>query len=348
MVRLLILGTGMMAGNHAEAFAAHDDCEVVAAADTDAAVLAAFQEKHGIARGFGSIEEALDWGDFDAVANVTPDAVHHPTALQLIGAGKHVFCEKPLAVNAADAREMADAIEAAGLVGMVNLTYRNASAIQKARALVAEGRIGAVRHVEASYLQSWLTANYWGDWRTTEAFLWRLSEAHGSKGVLGDVGIHIADFASFGADSDIVSLSCALKTFDKADGNRVGKYVLDANDSAVMHVEFSNGALGVVHASRFATGYANRVALQVFGTEGAIRVDLDRSYTELEICEGPDIDAAAWRTIDCGMVDSNYVRFVEAVKRGAAMEPSFRRAAELQVVLDGCFESDRTGRRIAF
>ena len=84
----------------------------------------------------------------------------------------------------------------------------------------------------------------------------------------------------------------------------------------------------------------------MFGTEGAIRVDLDRSYTELEICEGPDIHTQRWKTIDCGEVATNYARFVEAVKRGETMEPSFRRAADLQVVLDGCFESDRTGRRI--
>ena len=346
MMRLLILGTGFMAGNHAEAFAADDGCTVVAAADIDRAALAAFQQKYGIARGFANIDEALAWDGFDAVANVTPDPVHHPTTMRLIEAGKHVFCEKPLAVNAADAAEMADAIETAGLVGMVNLTYRNASAIQQARTLVAEGRIGAVRHIEASYLQSWLVGNYWGDWRTTPTFLWRLSEAHGSKGVLGDVGIHIADFASYGADSEIASVSCSLQAFAKADGNLVVEYVLDANDSAILNVSFKNGALGVIHATRFATGYANRLALQVFGTEGALRVDLDRSTTELEICEGADIHTQGWKPIDCGRVATNYVRFVDAVARGKTVEPSFRRAAELQHVLDSCFESNRTGRRI--
>ena len=346
MVRLLILGTGFMAGNHAMAFSAHPDCTVVGAADIDPQALAAFLSKHDVPQGFHDIEEALDWGGFDAVANVTPDAVHHPTTMQLIEAEKHVFCEKPLAVNAADAGAMADAIESAGLVGMVNLTYRNASAIQKAREFVAAGRIGEVRHVEASYLQSWLTANYWGDWRTTPTFLWRLSEAHGSKGVLGDVGIHIADFASYGADSEIADVSCSLKTFDKAEGNRIGEYLLDANDSATMTVGFRNGAIGVIHATRFATGYQNRLALQVFGTRGAIRLDLDKSWSELEICEGADVHHQRWTKINCGEVATNYSRFVEAVMRGATLEPSFRRAANLQAVLDSCFESNRTGRRI--
>ncbi len=345
-VRLLILGTGMMGGAHAKAFQAVEGCEIVAACDTDADVLQAFLRRHGIARGFASLEAALDWGGFDAVANVTPDAAHLPTTLRLVEAGKHVFCEKPLALNAADAMAMTGAIEAARLVGMVNFTYRNAAAIQTARELVACGRIGALRHVEASYLQSWLVGNYWGDWRETRAFLWRLSQGHGSKGVLGDVGIHILDFASWGADSEIASVTCRLANFDKAPGGRIGDYVLDANDSAAMTVEFGNGALGVVHATRYATGYANRLALQLFGTLGAIRLNLDRSYTELEICEGPGIHDQGWRTVSCVQVESNYVRFVRAIREGGTLEPSFRRAAGIQAVLDACFESDRRGMRI--
>ncbi len=133
-------------------------------------------------------------GAFDAAVNSTPDGAHKATSLQLIAAGKPVFCEKPLAVNHADALEMTEAAESAGLVNMVNLTYRNAHAIQMARRMVEEGRIGTIRHFEASYLQSWLTSPHWGDWRTDERWLWRLSSAHGSKGVLGDIGIHILDF----------------------------------------------------------------------------------------------------------------------------------------------------------
>ncbi len=257
-----------------------------------------------------------------------------------------MLCEKPLAVNAADAMTMTEALESAGLVGMVNFTYRNAAAIQKARELVAEGRIGALRHVEASYLQSWLVGHYWGDWRETRAFVWRLSEGHGSKGVLGDVGIHSLDFASWGAGSDIAEVSCRLANFDRAPGGQIGDYVLDANDSAAMMIEFANGALGTVHATRYATGYANRLALQLFGTDGAIRLDLDRSYTDLDICEGQGIHDQCWQKVNCGQGDSNYVRFIQAIRQGQSLDPTFRRAAEIQAVLDACFESDRLGERI--
>jgi predicted dehydrogenase len=111
--------------------------------------------------------------------------------------GKHVLCEKPLATRYPDALAMAEAAAEAGVVNMVNLSYRNVPALQAAARMVAEGAIGPVRHFEASYLQSWLTQPAWGDWKTESQWLWRLSTAHGSKGVLGDVGIHILDYATF-------------------------------------------------------------------------------------------------------------------------------------------------------
>ena len=94
--------------------------------------------------------------------------------------------------------------------------------MQMARALVEDGMVGEVRHIDAAYLQSWLVGTHWGDWRTEERWLWRLSGAHGSRGVLGDVGIHILDFASYVADQKPRSVHCRLKTFGKAEGDRIG------------------------------------------------------------------------------------------------------------------------------
>ena len=196
-VRLLILGTGGMAKNHAEGFAAIPGVTLVAGIDTRPDQLAAFRQTHGIPQGFASVAEALAWGEFDAVTNVTPDAAHHATTLPFLAAGKHVLCEKPLATNAKDAAEMASAAARAGVVNMVNLSYRNVPALQQAARMVRDGAIGPIRHFEASYLQSWLTQPAWGHWDRETQWLWRLSTAHGSKGVLGDVGIHILDFATF-------------------------------------------------------------------------------------------------------------------------------------------------------
>lgn len=348
-MRLLILGTGSMAANHAKHFAAIDGVTVVGAVDIMASRVDAFCAGHNIAHGFTSLDEAIAWGDFDAVANVTPDAEHHPTTMKLIQAGRHVFCEKPLAVTYADALEMTLAAERAGVVAMVNLSYRNVPEIQKARQLVLDGVIGEVRHVEASYLQSWLVGLHWGDWRTEDRWLWRLSTAHGSKGVLGDVGIHILDFASWGAASDVDNLFCRLKTFHKAEGDRIGDYPLDANDSFSATVEFSNGALGVIHASRWASGYANTLRLRLFGDKGALEVQHGFDGSTLKACCGEDVHTQNWRDVPVDHVPTNYDRFARAVLTGAAEEPTFRRAMELQKVIDESYvtEGDRREHRVA-
>jgi len=333
-MRLLILGTGWMAEQHARQFGGMKGVELAGAVDVERSRVDAFSDVHGIANRFTSLEDALDWGKFDAAANVTPDRIHHPTTMTLIAAGKPVLCEKPLAETYLKASEMAAAAERAGIINMVNLTYRGVAPLQRAREMVLAGAIGAVRHVEASYLQSWLVSQFWGDWRTDPKWLWRLSRAHGSNGVLGDVGIHILDFASFGAALDIESVFCRLKTFDKAPGNRIGEYELDANDSFTMAVDFSNGALGVIHASRWATGHVNELRLRIFGDRGALEVVRNLNGSELKACLGKNVDNGDWETLDPGTAPSNYQRFADAVRTGEPPEPSFRHAAELQKVLD--------------
>ncbi|MCB1517628.1 MAG: Gfo/Idh/MocA family oxidoreductase [Hyphomicrobiaceae bacterium] len=346
-MRLLILGTGGMARAHAGAFSQIRGVKVVAGVDTVAKNLDTFCANFGIANRFSSLEEALEWGEFDAVANVTPDPAHHPTTMKLIEAGKHVFCEKPLATDYEKAKEMADAIEAAGLVGMVNLTYRNVPHLHKARQLVDQGKVGSVKHVEASYLQSWLVSDMWGKWNEGSTWLWRLSTAHGSKGVLGDIGIHILDFMSFGSGLEVASLDARLQTFHKAPGDRIGEYVLDANDSFVMSVGFDNGALGVVHASRWATGHINELRLRIYGDKGGLEVVHNPEGSELRGCLGRDANRAVWKDIAPGKVPTNYEKFAKAVKAGESLDPMFRRAANIQLLLDLAERSSETQQRLS-
>ena len=340
-MRLLILGTGGMANTHAQNFAAIDGVELVGAVDVDPSRARAFAETHGIPNVFTSLEEAIAWDGFDAATNVTPDRAHHPTTLALLAAGKHVMCEKPLAENYAKADEMARAAEASSLVTMVNLTYRNVAPLQKAREMVLAGQIGHVRHVEASYLQSWLVSKAWGDWATESQWLWRLSTRHGSNGVLGDVGVHILDFASYGAASDVDHVFARLKAFDKAPDNRIGEYDLDANDSFTMTVDFANGALGVIHSTRWATGHLNELRLRMHGDRGALEVIHSTEGSQLRGCLGEDVEMAVWREIDAGTVPTNYQRFAAAVAAGEKIEPGFRHAAELQKVLDLAIETEK-------
>lgn len=342
-MRVLQLGTGRVADRHASSYNGSGFAHVVAAAEPDAERCRAFAERHGVERGFASLEEALGWGKFDAVSNATPDHAHFATTLAALAAGKHVFCEKPLAPSFAQAAEMADAAERAGLVNAVNLTYRQGGALHEARRLVLEGAIGEVRHVNARYLQSWLVGDHWGPWRTTPAWLWRLSSAHGSGGVLGDIGIHILDYASFGAASDIVGLTARLRNFPKAPGDRIGDYALDANDSVVMLVEFANGALGTVEATRFAAGHANDVMLEVFGTAGALRVRADVTWSSLETCLGEHVHTQRWTPREFRPVPTLFAEFALAVREGSPAQPDFRRGADLQRLLDMAARIGREG-----
>lgn len=345
-MRLVILGTGNMAASHAAHFAAIEDVEMVAAVDLNLERAGKFARDYDIPNVFSSLDEAIAWGRFDAVANVTPDRFHYETSLQAIAAGKHVFCEKPLATRHDHAVEMAKAAEAAGVVGMVNLTYRNVAELQKFRDIVASGEIGDIRHVEASYLQSWLVAKSWGDWRTDSTWLWRLSKDHGSNGTLGDIGIHILDFAVYGIGSKIDKAFCRLKTFEKAPEGRIGDYKLDANDSFTMSIEFQSGALGVVHATRWAAGYLNTLRLRAYGDKGGIEVQHGMDASMLRMCAGEDIDTQHWREVPVEPVPTNYHRFAEAVRTGVAGDPGFAYAAELQQVLDLGFVSESSRQEI--
>jgi predicted dehydrogenase len=341
-MRLLILGTGGMADQHATNFKAIDGVSLVGGVDVIPDRLEVFCAKHEIARQFASLEDALAWGEFDAVTNVTPDRIHHETTLQAIAAAKHVFCEKPLATDAVKAMEMTNAIEKSGKVGMVNFTYRNSPALQKGRQMVLAGDIGAVRHVEASHLQSWLVGNAWGDWKTESKWLWRLSKKHGSNGALGDIGIHIVDFASYGSGLDVAHVFGRLKTFDKAPGDKIGEYDLDANDSFTMNVDFNNGAIGTIQATRTAAGQLDQLRLRVYGKTGSIEMIYDTGKSTLRACMGEDVNTATWRDVPFDPVETNYQRFVSAVLAGKTQEPSFRRAAGIQKVLDKALVSDHS------
>jgi predicted dehydrogenase len=347
MIRLAIVGTGGMARAHAKNYATIPGCKLVAACDAQEKRAVDFAAAFGIPGDavFNNVHDLLKKADFDAVSVVTSDAGHAPVSLACLKAGKHVLCEKPLATNYADAKKMTDAAKKKGVINMVNLSYRNSSAIHKAAEMVRSGAIGRVMHFEAHYLQSWLVGNHWGDWRTGDSWLWRLSQKMGSKGALGDVGVHILDFMSYPA-GDIASVNCRLKTFNKVPKNILRGVKLDANDSAIINVELTNGAIGVVHTSRWATGYKNQLWLLIHGDKGAIRIDLDKSYQELDVCLGKDVNPAQWKTIKTRKTPSIYQRFITSIKTGKNDQPDFARGAAIQKALDACFKSDQTGRTV--
>jgi len=346
MIKVAVIGTGGIAGWHAADLAKIPGCSVVAACDVNKERAEDFAKRYNIPRVYGSVEELIKAGDFDAGTVATTDPSHSPVSLALLRAGKHVLCEKPLAMNYPEAAEMAAEAKKAGKINMVHFSKRNAPVIQRAHEMVKSGELGRIMHVDGSYLQCWLTSDAWGWWQTTPAWLWRLSKAHGSAGALGDLGVHMIDYTAY-VVGDISSVHCRLKTFDKqVPDNRIGEYVFDANDTAVMTVEFANGALGMMDTSRWATGVANAETLAVYGDKAAIKFDLAQSHFTLQYCRVIDRKLRPWTTIDCGETPSIFDRFITSIKTGKNDQPDFAHGAAVQKVLDACLESDATDKTI--
>jgi len=122
--------------------------------------------------------------------------------------------------------------------------------------------------------------------------------------------------------------------------------MLDANDSFTMSVDFANGALGVVHASRWATGHLNELKLRIYGEKGSLEVIHRPSGSELHGCLGDDVETATWKPVDVPPVPTNYQRFAEAVATGVQFDPNFRHAANLQKVLDLAMVTERERREL--
>jgi predicted dehydrogenase len=340
MIKLAIVGTGSMSNNHAQAFKAIKGVKLVACCDINAKAAKAFAENHNVPSYYTDFSVMLNKEQIDAVSIVVSDKYHAPLELEAIKKGLHVFCEKPLATTTQDANKMAQAAKKAGVINMINFVYRRSSALQKAQKMIAEGQLGEIRHIEAHHLQSWMTGKHWGDWKQTPAFLWRLSKNYDSSGALGDIGCHILDFVTFAA-GDIARVYCNTTVFPKGVKKPYKGYSLDANDAANIVAEFENGATGTINVSRWATGQADSILLQVHGTKGAVKVDMDNGEDKLWVSIGNDIDKPKWKLKSCGKCVTIYERFIKSIKSGVNDVPSFAEGAKINKYLEKCFESAR-------
>ena len=323
-----------MARHHVEAYQALDGVAVAAAADPREEPLAEFAETWAIPSRYRDYREMLEAENLDGVSIVTPDASHAEISIACLERGIPVLCEKPMASTLQDADRMHAAWLKAGVPGMINYSKRNSAGLQKARELIATGEIGEIRHAEASYLQSWLTTTDWGDWRENPRLTWRLSTRHGSMGTLGDIGCHIYDMAAF-LCGDITEIYCRLETYDKGI-DRVGEYVLDANDSMAATVVFAGGVIGSIHSTRWAPGFRNREFVRVCGTRGTVEVDLDKSLDTCRLFLAGDED---WTTVTADPTPSNYQRFVTAVREGTTDPSDFANGLQVQKYLDASMRS---------
>ena len=332
-----------MANAHAENFSKISGVVLASCLDVLPERAKEFATKHHIAHTTTKLAALLD--EVDAVTIVTPDAYHAATSLTALAAGKHVLCEKPLTVTLAEAKKLANASKTAlkkhGQITMVNFSYRRSAAMQQAMLLAQSGALGDLRHVHAHYLQGWLTTLR----EPTDGIVpWRLQTKTGG-GVLGDLGCHILDLTT-SVTGSIKRVRCAFGCFPKisSTGKRFttfNKQKLDANDTAIIELEFTSGGLGVIHTTRWATGRGNTIRVEAHGTGGAIMFDLDRSYEQLDTY---DLTHGKWTTETLAPAPDIYQRFVTSIRTGTQDQPDFVRGAQIQALLDSCAKSVTSGK----
>ena len=350
-IRLGIVGMGGMGNAHAQNFSQIKGVELTSCLDLIPNRMESAQTKYGFKYQAKDLDQLID--QVDAVCVVTPDACHAPMTLKVLAAGKDVLCEKPLTRTLAEAKEVAAAAEKAakrGQIHMIDFSYRRSAAVGRAIELAQEGAIGALRHVYVCYLQSWLSCRpAWGptDTWASSYLLWKLSTSEGSGGVLGDLGSHLLDLAS-ACTEDLTAIRCHLATFPKVtpDGLEVTSHEgkqLDANDTAIMDLQFVSGAVGLAHTSRWATGCTNTVQLQVHGTEGAFRINLDQSYEAIELCLGEARHRQTWDRIYLPAAPSMFQRFISAIETRTPTVPDLLRGAKIQGCLAAAERSAKSG-----
>ena len=327
---------------------------------------------------------ATDWeavvDDVDVFYNLGPNNLHPEPSIAALDAGTHVFCEKPLAHTLDAAERMAAAAANSDATAGIAFNYRFVPAIRLARRLVEEGELGEIHHVRANYLQDWLVD-------PTAPWSWRNDASVAGSGALGDLGAHSIDLARYLTGQEIERVSGHLKTFvderplpgetggalesGGEEGTETRPVTVD--DAYTAQAEFDDGAMGVFEASRFATGHDNANTIEINGSAGSLRFDLER-LNELEVLhdadrgfetvmvtdpDDPYIDTSQYSLSlhdalpiwwppghvvgwEHTFVHENY-EFLSAVDAGTSHTPDFQDGLAVQQVLDAVERSDERG-----
>ncbi|MFI2858697.1 Gfo/Idh/MocA family protein [Paenibacillus sp. JSM ZJ436] len=315
---------------------------------------------------FGWAESETDWRaliareDIDIIDINAPSDAHKEIALAAAQAGKHIFCEKPLALSLKDAREMLQAAETAGIKHMTGFNYRFSPAVQLVKKLITSGRLGQIYHFRAWFLQDWILD-------PSFPLVWRLQKEIAGSGSHGDLGAHLIDLAHYlvGDLEEVIGMSetfikerplaaemTGLSAKGSADGPK-GEVTVD--DATLFLSRFKNGALGSFEATRFAAGHRSTNAFEINGSLGSVRFDFER-MNELEVYFTSDAEdvqgfrrvlatdpahayAEAWwppgHTIGFEHTFIHeFLEFTTAIQENRQPEPSFTDGVKCQAVLE--------------
>ncbi len=318
----------------------------VSSVDEDAA------EKTGVETVYRDYEKLLDHPNIDAVVIATPNHLHHEMALATSAAGKHVLCEKPLALNAAEATEMLEAANQTGRVHMTAFTYRYTPSVRYLKHLVDQGELGTIRVVRASYLMA----------LSTHLLGWRSSKDLAGSGVLADIGSHLIHLAQWLA-GDIASVTARSRDFRNEKAS-------DVEDWVAFLAEFAGGASGTFEISRACPGQGaditENMQIELYGTRGSAVFSLQDPWGLLVALGDAASDPAkllerieipeSFRKLDGAPRDpregekrwtyryDQASQFIQSVRKGVAEPPTFEDGLRCQKVLDAALASSRTGK----
>jgi predicted dehydrogenase len=376
-LRVGMMGYGFMGRAHSNAYKRLNDFFPVDHRPVLKAVCGRNAEK---ARQFASVwgyeRVETDWRklveapDIDLIDIGTPNDTHHEIALAAARSGKMVCCEKPLAMNAQQAEEMARAVEDAGVPNMVWFNYRRVPAIALVKQVIDEGRIGRPFHYRATYLQDWTIS---ADVPQGGAGLWRLDADVAGSGVTGDLLAHSIDTAMW-LNGPITGVVAKTETFVKERVHAVTGEVqpVGIDDACMFLAEFGNGSMGTFESTRYARGRKNYNTFELNGADGSVFFDLEEpeylqyfEYKHQQSGKKVESHLTGWRKIHVTNSEHPYMNrywvpgttigyehtflnaladFVTGIETGKPAQPDFREALQTQLVCDAVLESARTGR----
>lgn len=279
-----IAGTGFIGPAHVEGLR-RNGIQVLGLAEYDSETAQHKAAELGIPRCFGSLDELLADPDIDVVHLATPNHLHHPHAKAVLLAGKHVICEKPLAMTSEQSAELVELAAVKGLVNAVNFNIRMYPLAQQARSLVQSGEIGELFILQGSYLQDWLLLPT--DWN------WRLEpELGGTLRAVGDIGSHWLDLITFITGLHVEEVYADFKTFHpmrkkpaRALETFTGKMLtpedyidqpIHTEDYASIILHYENGVRGVLTVSQVSSGRKNRLFYEINGSKSSLAWDSER------------------------------------------------------------------------
>ncbi len=328
----------------------------------DQAALTEFAERWGWEETEQDWRQTIQREDIDIVDISLPTHLHFETALAAVKAGKHVFCEKPFTLTTAEAEELAEAAEAAGVVHYLNHNYQRCPAVALAKQFIDEGKLGTLYHWRGAYQQSWLID-------PNKPVDWKLKKATAGAGPHWDLSSHAVDMALF-LMGKIDRVHCLTKTFTKERplaGNPDQTGEVEVDDASLMTVQFSNGGVGTIETTRYATGRRNHHTFEIYGSKGALTWDLEDMNRLKFWNESDEPSSRGWRDIlatepvhpyaakwwppghvigyEHGFVHA-VADFVTAIGEGTSISPNFRDGVEIMRVLEAGLQSADSGEMV--